>query len=73
MSTFDKHDLSGFVGKHLVYTYDNGWNYEIYVKNENTLDYRIHSGLVGKISRPTLFALGRASIKFPGRSQPVPT
>jgi hypothetical protein len=34
---FDKHDLSGFVGKHLVYTYDNGWNYEIYVKNETTL------------------------------------
>ena len=27
MSTFDKHDLSGFIGKHLVYTYDNGWNY----------------------------------------------
>lgn len=23
MSTFDKHDLSGFIGKHLVYTYDN--------------------------------------------------
>ncbi|MDR8242373.1 phenolic acid decarboxylase, partial [Klebsiella pneumoniae] len=22
MSTFDKHDLSGFIGKHLVYTYD---------------------------------------------------
>jgi phenolic acid decarboxylase len=39
MSSFDKHDLSGFVGKHLVYTYDNGWNYEIYVKNETTLDY----------------------------------
>ena len=32
MSTFDKHDLSGFIGKHLVYTHDNGWNYEIYVK-----------------------------------------
>ncbi len=32
MSTFDKHDLGGFIGKHLVYTYDNGWNYEIYVK-----------------------------------------
>ena len=32
MSIFDKHDLSGFIGKHLVYTYDNGWNYEIYVK-----------------------------------------
>ncbi len=44
---FDRHDLSGFVGKHLVYTYDNGWNYEIYIKNEQTLDYRIHSGLVG--------------------------
>ncbi|VFS58676.1 Phenolic acid decarboxylase padC [Kluyvera cryocrescens] len=46
MSNFDKHDLSGFVGKHLVYTYDNGWNYEIYVKNDSTLDYRIHSGIV---------------------------
>ena len=47
MNTFDKQDLSGFVGKHLVYTYDNGWNYEIYVKNATTLDYRIHSGIVG--------------------------
>ncbi|WP_413723143.1 phenolic acid decarboxylase [Sodalis sp. RH23] len=47
MNTFDKNDLSGFVGKHLVYTYDNGWNYEIYVKNAATLDYRIHSGIVG--------------------------
>lgn len=46
MSTFNKHDLSGFIGKHLVYTYDNGWNYEFYVKNDRTLDYRIHSGLV---------------------------
>ncbi len=25
MSTSTKHDLSGFIGKHLVYTYDNGW------------------------------------------------
>ena len=47
MSNFDKNDLSGLVGKHLVYTYDNGWNYEIYVKNATTLDYRIHSGIVG--------------------------
>ena len=45
--SFDKHDISGLVGKHLVYTYDNGWNYEIYVKNNATVDYRIHSGLVG--------------------------
>ncbi len=44
---FDKNDLTGILGKHLVYTYDNGWNYEIYVKNENTMDYRIHSGIVG--------------------------
>lgn len=47
MRNFNKEDLSGFIGKHLVYTYDNGWNYEIYVKNATTLDYRIHSGLVG--------------------------
>jgi phenolic acid decarboxylase len=46
MATFDKHDLSGFVGKHIVYTYDNGWNYEIYIKNDHTIDYRIHSGIV---------------------------
>lgn len=32
MARFNQHDLSEFVGKHLVYTYDNGWNYEIYVK-----------------------------------------
>ncbi|WP_034632130.1 phenolic acid decarboxylase [Maridesulfovibrio bastinii] len=44
---FEKEDLSGLLGKHLVYTYDNGWNYEIYVKNETTMDYRIHSGIVG--------------------------
>ncbi|KFZ37747.1 phenolic acid decarboxylase [Shewanella mangrovi] len=43
---FDKNDVSGIVGKHLVYTYDNGWNYEIYVKNAETMDYRIHSGIV---------------------------
>jgi phenolic acid decarboxylase len=40
-------ELSAFVGKHLIYTYDNGWQYEIYIKNATTVDYRIHSGLVG--------------------------
>lgn len=35
------------IGKHLVYTYDNGWQYEIYVKNAHTFSYRIHSGIVG--------------------------
>ena len=47
MSKFNKHNLDGFIGKHLVYTYDNGWNYELYIKNEDTVDYRIHSGMVG--------------------------
>jgi phenolic acid decarboxylase len=40
-------ELSAFVGKHLIYTYENGWQYEIYIKNAYTVDYRIHSGLVG--------------------------
>lgn len=43
---FNKQDLSGLVGKHLIYTYDNGWNYELYVKNDTTMDYRIASGIV---------------------------
>ena len=30
----------------MIYTYENGWEYEIYIKNENTIDYRIHSGMV---------------------------
>ncbi|MDR3413753.1 MAG: phenolic acid decarboxylase [Formivibrio sp.] len=47
MASFDKHDLSGFIGKQIIYTYENGWNYEIYIKNDHTIDYRIHSGIVG--------------------------
>ena len=47
MASFDRNDLSEFVGKHLVYTYDNGWDYELYIKNAKTVDYRIHSGMVG--------------------------
>jgi phenolic acid decarboxylase len=42
-----KDELKDIVGKHLIYTYDNGWQYEFYVKNEDTFDYRIHSGIVG--------------------------
>ena len=38
--------LNDFIGTHMIYTYDNGWEYEMYVKNENTIDYRIHSGMV---------------------------
>jgi len=40
-------DLGGIVGRHLIYTYANGWQYELYVKNSTTIDYRIHSGMVG--------------------------
>lgn len=40
-------DLSEIVGKHFIYTYANGWQYEMYVKNDRTIDYRIHSGMVG--------------------------
>jgi hypothetical protein len=28
--------LTGFIGKHFIYTYDNGWRYEMYVKNAKT-------------------------------------
>jgi phenolic acid decarboxylase len=40
-------ELKGMIGKQLIYTYDNGWQYEFYVKNADTIDYRIHSGMVG--------------------------
>ncbi len=40
-------DLSDLLGKHFLYTYANGWRYELYIKNATTIDYRIHSGIVG--------------------------
>jgi phenolic acid decarboxylase len=40
-------NLEEFVGSHFIYDYANGWTYEFYVKNEDTVDYRIHSGMVG--------------------------
>lgn len=40
-------ELAAFVGKHFIYTYENGWQYELYIKNATTIDYRIHSGMVG--------------------------
>ncbi|TAI49568.1 phenolic acid decarboxylase [Flagellimonas allohymeniacidonis] len=39
-------DLSKFTGCHFLYQYANGWCYEMYIKNEKTIDYRIHSGIV---------------------------
>ncbi|MGX5377012.1 phenolic acid decarboxylase [Ligilactobacillus sp. LYQ135] len=38
--------LNDFLGTHFIYSYDNGWKYEWYAKNDHTVDYRIHSGLV---------------------------
>lgn len=42
--TFKK--LEDFLGTHFIYTYDNGWKYEWYAKNDHTVDYRIHGGMV---------------------------
>jgi len=42
-----KEELKNLVGKHFIYTYDNGWQYEVYIKSETVFDYRIHSGIVG--------------------------
>lgn len=39
--------LEEFLGTHMIYTYENGWEYEFYIKNQDTVDYRIHSGMVG--------------------------
>ena len=39
-------ELSDFLGTHFIYTYDNGWEYEWYAKNDHTVDYRIHGGMV---------------------------
>eukprot|EP01053_Blabericola_migrator_P007885 Blabericola_migrator_1__7884@NODE_4031_length_1369_cov_242_740399_g2484_i0_p1_GENE_NODE_4031_length_1369_cov_242_740399_g2484_i0NODE_4031_length_1369_cov_242_740399_g2484_i0_p1_ORF_typecomplete_len181_score22_05PA_decarbox/PF05870_11/1e47MoaF/PF10703_9/1_2e06MoaF_C/PF17409_2/4_3e05_NODE_4031_length_1369_cov_242_740399_g2484_i07431285 len=38
--------LEDFVGTHFIYTYANGWEYEFYAKNDHTIDYRIHGGMV---------------------------
>jgi phenolic acid decarboxylase len=40
-------DIAAFVGKHIIYTYANGWQYEMYIKNDRTIDYRVHGGIVG--------------------------
>lgn len=39
--------LDGGLGKRFIYTYANGWQYELYVKNATAIDYRIHTGMVG--------------------------
>lgn len=39
-------ELDDFLGTHFIYTYDNGWEYEWYAKNDHTCCYRIHGGMV---------------------------
>lgn len=39
-------ELTTIVGQHFLYHYDNGWLYELYVKNATAICYRIHSGAV---------------------------
>ena len=43
---FPSQDLSEILGRHIIYTYTNGWKYELYFKNATTAHYRIHRGLV---------------------------
>ena len=37
-------EIAPLVGKHLIYTYANGWQYEVYIRNDREFDYRIHDG-----------------------------
>ncbi len=39
-------EIAPFVVKHIIYTYANGWQYEMYFQNERTIDYRVHGGIV---------------------------
>lgn len=39
--------VDGLPGHRFLYTYANGWVYEMYVKNSTMIDYRIHTGHVG--------------------------
>jgi phenolic acid decarboxylase len=47
VSDSDSAEIAGLVGHRFIYTYANGWQYEMYVKNDVTIDYRIHTGHVG--------------------------
>ncbi len=73
---FERNDLSGFLGKSFIYNYDQGWRYELYVKNATTIDYRVHSGIVGgrwvKDQTVHISRVGAAIIGFLGLSQLEP-
>ncbi|MGB3771896.1 MAG: phenolic acid decarboxylase [Rhodococcus sp. (in: high G+C Gram-positive bacteria)] len=61
-------DLDAIIGHRFIYTYANGWQYEMYVKNATMIDYRIHSGMVGgrwvKNQEVDLVGLGRGAYKI---------
>jgi phenolic acid decarboxylase len=68
--------LDDIVGAHLIYTYANGWRYELYVKDARTIDYRIHSGRVGgrwvRDQQVHLVRLGGERSKSPGPNPRAP-
>ncbi|WP_327140470.1 phenolic acid decarboxylase [Nocardia sp. NBC_01327] len=37
-------DLTGILGKHVIYVYENGWKYELYVRNAETIESRCLMG-----------------------------
>ncbi|MEV6138916.1 phenolic acid decarboxylase [Nocardia sp. NPDC051990] len=37
-------DLSGIVGKHLIYAYENGWKFELYVRGPQRIESRCLMG-----------------------------
>ena len=39
-------DCRSIIGKNIIYTYANGWRYEFYLKNQTTMEYRVHHGIV---------------------------
>nr|WP_317695928.1 phenolic acid decarboxylase [Aeromicrobium sp. REDSEA-S32_B7] len=67
-------DLDAIVGHRLIYTYANGWQYEMYVKNATTIDYRIHTGMVGGrwTRRSTSSGWAAGSSRSRGTSRPAP-
>ncbi|MEU1056977.1 phenolic acid decarboxylase [Streptomyces sp. NPDC005876] len=60
--------INEIIGHRFEYTYANGWRYEMYVKNATTIDYLIHSGMVGgrrvKGQRVDLIALKKGVYKI---------
>lgn len=37
-------EIAAFVGKHIIYSYEKSGLYEVYLRNDRALDYRVHGG-----------------------------